>query len=177
MSEPFSGLSTQFLAKRHNLMAFIGGLVRDPGAAEDIFQEVWVRLAEASKSETEITDLNKWCRGTARNLILHYWRDKRTATVIADSQMLQLVEQAFEEQDERQAAWNARKNALAECVKALPEKSKELLRLVYEQGVPLARVAERLKRPYAGVLMALSRVRRALAECVEKKIRLEEYSA
>ena len=42
-------LAAQFMAQRHSLTACIEGLVRDPAAAEDVFQEVWICLAEAAE--------------------------------------------------------------------------------------------------------------------------------
>jgi hypothetical protein len=51
------------MGQRHSLTALIEGLVRDPAAAEDIFQEVWIRLVDAAEKGTEIQDLPRWCRG------------------------------------------------------------------------------------------------------------------
>src|SRR5262249_24113208 len=151
----------------------ISGLIRDPDAAEDILQEVWLRLSEASRSGTEIKDLAPWCRGTARNLVLHYWREKRSGTVIPDSSMLDLVERAFDEQSSAQSVWTARKNALLECMRQVPEKSRKLLTQVYESGMALADVAKQSGQTYEAALMMLSRVRKGLRECVARRIQSE----
>jgi RNA polymerase sigma-70 factor (ECF subfamily) len=166
-------LSRQFIAGRHDLMAFIFGLVRDPQVAEDMFQEVWIRLAQASDKGTEIRDLPKWSRGVARNLILHHWRRERGRKVVADSRIVELAERAFEE---REAAGQdlSRKRALVDCVKGLPEKSRSLLELKYDEGLPGSEVATRLGSTYDAVMRTLSRVRQALARCVEKKLALAQ---
>src|SRR5512143_4058923 len=108
--------TTSFLAGRHGLFAFIYGFVRNSHDAEDIFQEVWVRFSRALSEGVEIGDQAKWCRGTARNLILHYWRDRRQDKLIADPGLLDLVELAFEEQDANPEYWRVRREALAECI-------------------------------------------------------------
>jgi len=169
-------LMAEFVAGRHNLFAFIQGLVRNPHDSEDIFQEVWVRFSRALAEGVEILDQAKWCRGTARNLILHFWRDRRKAAVPADEQLLDLVELAFAEQSANQDYWRARQEALAECIQELPERSQGLLRLKYEDGLPAHEVAGKLRQTSAAVLMALSRLRRALRECAEKKLRLQGLS-
>ena len=166
-------LMAEFVAGRHNLFAFIQGLVRNPHDSEDIFQEVWVRFSRALAEGVEILDQAKWCRGTARNLILHFWRDRRKAAVPADDQLLDLVELAFAEQSANQDYWRARQEALTECIQELPERSQGLLRLKYEEGLPAHEMAGQLRQTSAAVLMALSRLRRALRECAEKKLRLQ----
>jgi RNA polymerase sigma-70 factor (ECF subfamily) len=165
-------LSTQFVAERHSLMGFIYGMVRDLPASEDIFQEVWIRLAEAEERGEAIADSAKWCRGVAKNLILHYWRDQRNAKVRPDSELLDLVAQAL---DEHQDEWAGRKQVLLECIGCLPDKSKQLLQMKYDQGLSFAAMAERLKHSVDGLKMALVRVRRSLQECVQRKLRKLEF--
>lgn len=173
MTDNLEQLGAQFLTQRHVLMAFICGLVRDPNAAEDILQEVWLRLSEATRKNVAIDDLDSWCRGTARNLVLHYWREKRSQNVIPDSSMLDLVERAFDEQASAPGVWMARKNALLECLRAVPEKSRRLLAQVYERGMSLSDVARQSGQSYAATLMMLSRVRKGLRECVARRIQSE----
>jgi len=168
MSERIKMLSARFVAERHYLMGFIYGMVRDLAAAEDILQEVWIRLAEAAERGEQILEPGRWCRGVAKNLILHYWRERRTAKVIADSGLLDIVEKAFEENEE---PWLERRQALMKCIDALPDKSRQLLRLKYDQGLSFVDMARRLQRSKDSLKMALHRVRQALVECVEKRLR------
>jgi RNA polymerase sigma-70 factor (ECF subfamily) len=168
-------LMAEFVAGRHGLFAYIFGFVRNSHDAEDLFQEVWVRFSRALADGAEIQDQVKWCRGTARNLILHYWRDRRNDKVVVDEELLNLVEMAFEEQAVHQDYWRARREALNECVQELPERSQHLLRLKYEQGLPADRVADQLSQSSAAVLMSLSRLRRLLRECAQKKLRLAGF--
>jgi RNA polymerase sigma-70 factor (ECF subfamily) len=166
-------MMAEFVAGRHSLFAYIQGFVRNPHDAEDLFQEVWVRLSRALSEGGDIKDQAKWCRGTARNLILHYWRDRRQDKVIADQELLDLVELAFAEQEPHQDFWRARREALNECIQELPERSQHLLRLKYEQGLAAEQVGDELNQSGTAVLMALSRLRRLLRECAHKKLKLQ----
>jgi len=163
-----------FVASRHSLFAFILGLVRNPHDAEDIFQEVWLRFSRALAEGADIRHQARWCRGTARNLILHLWRDRHNDKVIADAQFMDLIDLAFEEQEPNQDYWRARREAVGECIQELPERSRRLLRLRYVEGLSADGIAAQFRQSAAAVLMALSRLRRALRDCALKKLRLRE---
>jgi len=160
------------MANRHSLFGYIYGFVRHPQDAEDIFQEVWVRFSQALSDGTDIENPAWWCRGTARNLVLHYWRDRREDKVVADQELMERVEEAFAEQEPNRDYWLARQQALHECIERLPERSRRLLCLKYEQGLSAQGVAGQLLQSAAAVLMALSRVRQILRDCAHKKLRL-----
>jgi DNA-directed RNA polymerase specialized sigma24 family protein len=68
----------------------------------------------------------------------------------------------------------ARKNALKECLRALPEKSRQVLTQVYESGMRLADVAAQTGQSYGAVLMLLSRVRKGLRDCAERRLQGEK---
>ena len=167
-------LSSGYMAERHALLGFIYGMIRDLAAAEDILQEVWLRLADAAERDEPIADPGRWCRGVAKNLILHYWRDRQAAKVVADSELLDLVEQAMNETQDHGAE---RRHALMECIDRLPKQSKRLLQLKYDRGLTFAAMAELLQRTRDGLKMALCRVRQALLECVERRLEAEGRNA
>jgi RNA polymerase sigma-70 factor, ECF subfamily len=173
MANPLKNLTRLFLSERHRLLAFIFGLVRDREAAEEVLQEVWIRLADASEKGVVIQSVDKWCRGVAKNLILHHLRDKRSARVVADTQIVELAEQAFAEHDAAEPVWSARRSWLLDCVEKLPQRSRELLDWKYTLGLRVAKIAERLQRSDDAIMKALSRIRQALAECVERRQALE----
>jgi RNA polymerase sigma-70 factor (ECF subfamily) len=173
MNDSFRTLTTEFLADQHRLMAFIIGMLRDYSAAEDIFQETWLQLADAIEKGTEIRDVRKWSRGVARNLILKHWRSTRAgkgSLVMFDSELLDLVDVAFDEQDDRHAYWETRRRSLRECMAQLPPQSRAILAWKYEQRLPASAVAQRVNKTVEAVLMILSRLRKALAKCAEAKM-------
>ncbi|MGL4550682.1 MAG: sigma-70 family RNA polymerase sigma factor [Gemmataceae bacterium] len=171
MSQTIKDLTRRFLQQRQPLLAFLHGLVRNADVAEELLQEVWLRLAEAAEKGTEILDVGKWCRGVARNLVLHHFRGRRTA-VVADSRLVELADLAFEEAQETPA--QARQQWLLDCVGSLPEHSRALVRMKYGDGLRAAAIAERQGRSEEAVLKALSRVRQALEQCVEARRATED---
>jgi RNA polymerase sigma-70 factor (ECF subfamily) len=164
--------NAEFVSQWHELFGFIYGLVRNVHDTQDLIQEVWLRFAAALEGGVQIEKPGAWCRGTAKNLILHYWRNKANAKVLVDSELLDLVELAFSEYEEEREVWKLRRQALADCVEALPAKSKRLLSLRYDYGEPVAKVAESMEQSLGSVMMALSRLRRLLQKCVHAKLRI-----
>src|SRR5262249_48677549 len=144
--------------------------------AEDIFQEVWLRFFGALERGVEIQEPERWCRGTAKNLILHHWRDRKNTRVIVDSDLFDLVELAFVEHDTDVQASQARQKALIECIQMLPEKSKRLLRFRYDEGQSMESVAQLLHQSAASVMMALSRIRGLLRQCVQGKLKSSDFA-
>ena len=174
-SEVIQQAAAEFIRQRHQLSAFVYGLLRDSHLAEDVLQEVWMRLAQAVERETPITNQAAWCRAVARHLVLQHWERQRSAKVVADSALLETfldrVEEAFAEGDQVPEEWAARQEALAECVSGLPERSRRLLTLKYEMRTPLEEIAHTLGQSFEATTKALYRLRGTLLECVERKLR------
>jgi RNA polymerase sigma-70 factor (ECF subfamily) len=172
-SEIIQRAAAEFIHDRHRLGAFVGGLLRDAHAAEDVIQEVWVRLASELEKSTLIENQAAWCRGVARNLILKHWRTQRTAKVVADSEVMEAfltqVETTFAE-SEVDDEWQRRQQALDECVSVLPEKSRRMLSLRYERRQSIEEVARATGQSFDAVTKALYRLRQALTDCVERKL-------
>jgi len=55
-----------------------------------------------------------------------------------------------------------------DCIDRLPDKSRELVALRFDQGLDLKTIGGRLNRPVASVRQALGRVRMTLAQCVRQ---------
>jgi RNA polymerase sigma-70 factor (ECF subfamily) len=177
MSEHLTQVTADFLANRQNLLAFINGLMRDPRTAEDIFQEVWLRLVGTLEKGVVIENPSRWCRTVAKNMIFQHWRDQRSSKVVADStlkEFLDFVDQAYEENEPIQSLHAERQQALVQCLQALPGKSRRLVALKYEQSLALKDIATEVGQSPAAVIKALLRLRHALAACVEKRVHLQE---
>jgi RNA polymerase sigma-70 factor, ECF subfamily len=178
---PKDQATSQFLADRHTLLGFIRSLVRDGHAAEDIFQETWLRLAAKIDSGEDIELQGAWCRKTAKYLVLHYWRANHRSKVAIDSTLVEAfldrVEQAFEEGKSDSDMLSARQHALTECVLQLPERSRTLLQLRYDQGLTIDVIATRLKAKADTVVKSLYRLRGSLNKCIEQRLRSQRFSS
>lgn len=167
--------SRQFLSQRHDLMAFIYGLARDAHVAEDVFQEVWMKLATAHAQGTAIDNQAAWCRTVAKNLVLLHWRRQRDAKVAANSALLEFMDYVARAFDETPASMTLdRRQALTDCVDVLPDKARRLLTLKYERGLSIQQIADEIGSSTDAVVKALLRLRQSLGLCVERKLKLQE---
>ena len=173
-SDAIQRAAAEYTQDRQRLGAFVNGLLRDAHAAEDVMQEVWVRLAAEVKKGTRLENQVGWCRGVARNLIRRRWEQQQSAKVVADSAVLETflerVELAFAEMDDEAADWAERQQALDGCVAALPERSRRMLTLRYESRASMEDVAAAMGQTFEAVTKSLYRVRRALLDCVKRKL-------
>lgn len=168
-------LSLEFLQARHRLMGYLVGLLGDGNTAEDILQETWLRLARAHEKGVEIEDVIPWSRGTARHLVQHHWRKKGKKHELVNSDLLDLVDMSFEENEQNEID-GSRRDALRLCLSQLPKNSLSLLNMKYEEGLSFKAIAVKLERSPSALMMNLSRIRTKLGECVERRIRFEEFS-
>jgi RNA polymerase sigma-70 factor, ECF subfamily len=173
---PLESVAASFLSDRHRLMSYLLAAVRDPHTAEDMLQEIWLRLAADTATGTHIEDQAAWCRGIARNLLLHHWRRSRLeqhTLNAAYEEVLWGIETALTEDPAGTRLVTDEQAALTECLVRLPDASREIIRLRYEIGFSLEEMSQQLGKTLAAITKALSRLRAGLAACVKTR-RLRE---
>ncbi len=177
LPDSLNTIAGRFLTERHRLLAYILASVHEPHTAEDIFQEVWIRLAAAVESGTLIQNEAVWCRSVARNLVLHHWRHEHRDKVEVNSDLIDVLdslEVALAEDSAPDDVWVVRQQALTQCLVTLPQKSRRILALKYEVGLPLEEVARSCGQSLAAITKSLYRLRRTLMECVRSRLQLED---
>lgn len=163
-------VARQFLRHQQMVQDYIYSLVRDPHDSDDLFQEVGVRVLAKAVPPRNPEDFPSWCRGIARNLVLHHWRSKRRGTSLLKERFLRAVETAYQESENEADLLNLKRRALNECLKKLPEPSRDLLEMRYVRGAPSHVIAERIRQSAAGVRMTLMRIRQALDSCIQSRL-------
>lgn len=161
-------LVREFQRDRLRLIAYIRALVGDADLTEDIFQEVSVVVLQKAEEFEAGRDLQSWCRGIARNVVLREREKSRRLRTFEGDRIVELVDAAFSEQAGADAL-ETRHSLLRACLRMLAGPSRELLQLRYDSGLSLRDVAQRLKRTESAVQVALSRVRKWLQDCVERR--------
>jgi RNA polymerase sigma-70 factor (ECF subfamily) len=161
-------LIREFQANRVRLIAYIRSLAGDPDLTEDLFQEVSVVVLQKAGEFDSGRDLQAWCRGIARNLLLRDREKTRRLKPFSGDRLVELVDTAFQENGHRELV-DAQRSLLRRCMDLLATPSREILDLRYQMGLSLRQISERLKRTEPSVQVALSRVRKWLSECIQKR--------
>ncbi|QDU92480.1 RNA polymerase sigma factor [Lignipirellula cremea] len=153
------------------LLSFIHALVRDRNDAEDLFQEVGVLvLKKGAEAPQDSHRFAGWCRGIARNLVLHHWRSKQRNKLVANERLLHVLERAYEEASLEDGLPQQRSVALPDCLNELADHSRHVIQMRYFQGLTSEQIGQQLDRSAAAVRKLLSRIRAQLEQCIERRL-------
>lgn len=171
-STPELRVQTLFLQHAPLLQGFIYGLLGDRAAAEDVFQETFVAVAQSAASYDPERDFLAWVRGVARNKVLEYWRRQGSTPRLVSEEFLEEMITVAEQYD--LTDWQARRTALARCLEQLAPRARQIVELRYAE-VPLlsAAIAQQLGWTVNAVNVALSRARSFLQTCTERALRIQ----
>jgi len=158
---------TLFLQNERRLWHFILALVPTEQDAEDVLQETAVVLWRKRQEFRPGSDFAAWARAVARNKALEWRRRQVTSTRALDDDVL---EQLAAEAESRATTFDERQAAMQECMQRLPKADAELIRQRYSEGLTGLQLAELLKRPVNSIYQSLARIRRALLDCITRKL-------
>lgn len=154
-------------ACEHEIRAFIGSIVRDRHGCDDLFQEVALTLWKEFHRYDRTRSFGAWARGiTVMKLMQRRDKTKRLP-ILLSADAIEAVSRAFDRSEELASR---RADALEHCLDKLPEKSRRLLELRYEQSLKTQQIADELQATIQMVYQALSRLRIRLQECVNRWI-------
>ena len=159
-----------FLAHQGDLRAFIGALVRDAQVREDIFQNVSLTLWESFERYDPARSFGAWARGVAARKILHEHRSNARFPLVFPPEAIQTILDAY---DRTEAPEAPRRVALRECVERLPGRTREILRLRYEENMSGESIAARTGSTVDAIHQTLSRTRTSLADCIRRRLTLQ----
>ena len=161
-------LVRDFLEHRGLILGFIIALVRDPEIAEEVFQEVGLKVVEQAGKGTAVARFLPWVREIARNCVADHFRARSRTAALPDS-LAAVIAQSFDEHEPQDVA--ARRAHLQSCMGGLTERVRDLVTRRYRDGIPLDELASGVGWTTGSVKVAISRARKLLAECVHAKLR------
>ena len=158
---------------KRQLFGYIFALVHSIADAEDVFQQTSVVLWEKFGDFEPGTDFAAWATSIARFKAIDFLRSqRRERACFSPSVLEQLAEQA----QERSEIGEARAIALEACRQKLSAADQRILSACYADGVKIKEAAGKLNRPIGSVYDSLSRIRKALFDCIERSLRQEGYA-
>lgn len=153
----------EVLYARHKgpLYRFVLRSVRERSTAEELYQEIWMRVIEARSRYTVQAKFTTWLYTIAHNRLADHWR-KRGLKLVALENDAAAAPPADE--PEARAAGRQGLQRFAAALAALPEAQREAFLLHEESGMSPAEIATATG---VGEEAAKSRVRYALAKLRE----------
>ena len=148
-------------AYRRRVFGLAYSVLRDRGAAEDLAQEVFVKLWQALPRYDGRAQLSTWIYAITRNAAISALRGRRRLVSMSDPAV-------FQEAESRGATSDAGPGdaALWRLVEALPEKQRQAVILYYQDEQPVDEVAAMMGLPVNTVKTHLHRARASLADAL-----------
>jgi RNA polymerase sigma-70 factor (ECF subfamily) len=146
---------------------YIRSLVPDPHLADDVLQDVAVTCMRKIEEYDTSRSFRAWCMGIARIQVLRYRREGARYRLLAHEDVLEAV---AEVQEELSDEMKVRTNALRQCLKEIPAKTRQMLDLQYAGKHSHASIAGFLQVKTGSVKVMLSRARASLRECIEQRL-------
>ena len=140
------------------LHQFIQRRVSDPYSAEDILQDVFLKIHTHIDTLRTQDRLASWIYQITRNAIADYYRAQRPTAELAET--IPVAEELVDDDAVRELS-----PCVAAMVEELPDTYREALRLTEYQGLSQKAMSERLGISFSG---AKSRVQRARAKIKEQ---------
>jgi RNA polymerase sigma-70 factor (ECF subfamily) len=148
---------TLYTRHRGRLYRFVLRSVKARGAAEELFQEVWVRVIEARSRYTPQARFTTWLYTIAHNLLTDHWRRKGLTLVELDED----VHAPAPDDPARSAEARQALSRFAAALEALPPLQRQAFLLHQEGGLSIAEIAAATG---TGEEAAKSRLRYAMAK-------------
>ncbi|MEN1940911.1 RNA polymerase sigma factor [Luteimonas sp. MJ246] len=127
---------------RERLYRFLLRQLRDPGLADEVFQDTWQRVVAAGRDWRPETLFASWLYRIARNLVADHWRARQhrpPAPVDAEERTLRVEDP---DTPELQMLAFARRRELQQALDALPDEQREVVLLRLEQELSLEDIGE-----------------------------------
>ena len=157
------------LVNRAMLLGYINIITGDPTLTEDVFQEVSIVVMDKYGMVKDVDGFRPWARTIARYQALNAVNKRKSNPVVLSGKTIDLVDQAWEDCD-REDPRVSTVAALERCVDKLTPRARELIQLRYYQDISGQDIAEKLSKPLNTVYVAISRIHRTLAECVQNEL-------
>ena len=154
--QEFNAKLKQFIIKR----------VPDEQSAEDILQDVFVRIHTHIDTLSDGHKLQSWIYQITRNAVCDYYRDRRIIAGITET--LDLPEEDDQNDLERMLALS-----LGEMVDCLPDIYRQALILTEYEGLTQRELARRLGLSFSGAKSRVQRAREKLREMLLECCHLE----
>lgn len=141
--------------------------------AKDAWQRTNMVLWRKAGEWDQATKFLRWALAIARFEVLAVVRDRQRDRLLFGDDVVELMVEAAVAEAERHGP---RREALAHCVEKVQPRQRDVLLAHYVMGHPLAEIATTHGMGLSAVKVLLLRVRRGLAECIERELLKEARS-
>ncbi len=156
---------------QRSLYAFIRGQVRTREDADDVYQETTVVLVEQYNPAEPPGNFFAWACGIAWRKVLVEYRNRSRLKLLANEELGRILA----EKVAASVAWvSPRIDRLQECIASLKTESRDIIEGFYFREESVTQIAARLGVSEPCVYKTLTKIRRTLLDCIERKLREDD---
>lgn len=146
------------------LRVFIGAMVFYPHERDDILQNVALAMWKKTDSfNPSIASFKTWASGIARLECLNYIHDRKSSKVLFDDELVDITASSLMQQEE---STNSLYDNLNDCMRGMNADKLELLKMKYNDHLPINEISVKLKVSEAAVKEKLYRIRKELKSMI-----------
>ena len=149
------------------LLRYVLSLVANRHDAEDVLQRASVVMWKRFGTFESGTDFVAWATTIAFYEVKNFQRVTGRSRLDFDDDLMQTL---AAERAQHVLRWSPRMEALEVCVEKLDPAQRKLVEKIYTQGIDVGAVARQQGRAPQTIYNQLNFIRRALAECVERRM-------
>jgi len=156
------------------LRSFARSLTLQREDASDVVQDACIAMWRKIDTLESPKAFRSWAYSYVRLTALNQRRKKQASRLQFTGEMMEIMADEWKKEGE---LIGAEREALARCLRELPETQRKLLSLYYTSSKTTAvELSERLQKPVAGIYKSLERTRATLRECILRKIQIAKMS-
>jgi len=155
------------LEKRAMLLGYLSSIVRDFALAEDLFQEIAIIVMRKHAELGRAEEFGVWARKIARFQALNALRKRDRGPQPIGDNLIDLLDAQWAASESSRPSEQVER--LRHCLNTLTERSRKLVRMRYHDGISSGQIAEQLRKPLNTIYVALSRIHRSLAVCMQRQ--------
>jgi RNA polymerase sigma-70 factor (ECF subfamily) len=160
-----------FLKNQDMVAAFLYSLVEDWELVEEAIQETTVYLCSHWNDYTPGTNFGAWIRTVARMRCREVLRAKQRSGKLLNQDFQSVADSLTHERWDASGATNSQHSQLlSECLKGLPESQRQIIEMYYKDEKSCEQIAGVLDKSIDALYMSLSRIRKRLKVCVERRM-------
>ncbi len=163
-----------FLAHRHYIKAVAMRYVPYSHLADEVVQQVYVDFISKADKWNFDGNIKSLLAVMTQNIARAYWKSESRNLPEKLQKIADFVRQIAENDDRQAEQYAEHLAAMRNCLKKAPEKTGELVRLHYFDGMSFSEIASKMEINPDSVYRAVYRLREKLRLCIERVLKGEE---
>ncbi|MEL6107518.1 MAG: sigma-70 family RNA polymerase sigma factor [Planctomycetota bacterium] len=159
-----------WLEAEPSISAYVFASISAYHDAEDVVQRIAQELARRFDEYDRTRPFVGWALWVAKSRVIDFYRTQNCRPLVFSDELLDRLADTIEKQC---VGRSQRREALEACLDGLPSKSRRLIDLRYVEELSATEMAKETGTTSGSIRVLLTRVRTALATCIERRLSME----